>query len=134
MTNPTAAYRLSVHDGDIIPYLASLDLFPEPSGLPTSHVKTDRNWRTSTIVPMGGRVILERLACRASNSKQHYYVRINVNDAIVPIPDCNGGPGNSCRLDLFTDLVDKRRSQLAGFRQLCGLSEDAPDRITFLHQ
>jgi len=133
-TNPTATYLLSVHDGDIVPFLASLELFPEPSGLPTSYVKTDRNWRTSTIVPMGGRVILERLARKVDSPKQRHYVRININDAIVPIPGCDSGPGQSCRLDLFTDLVDKRRHQLADFRQLCGLSEDTPDRITFLHQ
>ena len=123
-----------MHDGDIVPFVAALDLFPEPSGLPTSHIAVDRNWRTSTIVPMGGRIILERLACQTGASDERHYVRTIVNDAIVAVPGCDGETRRGCRLDAFADLVEKRRAQLGDFKHLCGLSEDAPDMITFLHQ
>ncbi|GAB7345496.1 hypothetical protein MBLNU457_3816t1 [Dothideomycetes sp. NU457] len=131
-----------VHDGDIVPFVAALDLFPEPAGLPTSHIASDRNWRTSTIVPMGGRIILERLACRVGHShgdserdsEEQHYVRVIVNDAIVAVPGCNGETRRGCRLDAFADLVEKRRAQLGDFKDLCGLPEDAPGMITFLHQ
>lgn len=83
---------------------------------------------------MGGRIILERLECRKDDSEELHYVRVIVNDAIVPVPGCSGEIRRGCRLDAFTDLVEKRRAQLGDFKRLCGLSEDAPGIITFLHQ
>ena len=95
---------------------------------------------------MGGRVIFERLSCSSTSTgdrndhhgetKQHrnIYVRINVNDGIVALPGCDSGPGKSCPLDEFLELVSKRGEEAGDFRQVCGLGPDAADRITFLHQ
>jgi len=100
---------------------------------------------------MGGRITLERLACPATQTcwtnaplyPNHIYcdpveighfVRINVNDGIVALPGCEDGPGRSCSLSAFSERVDRRGEELGDFRQLCGLDEDAPERITFLHQ
>ncbi|KAG8631647.1 hypothetical protein KVT40_000787 [Elsinoe batatas] len=140
-----------VHDGDLVPFLAALDLFPQLRKLSADHVMTNRTWRTSDVVPMGGRVILERLACPAPQNcwsnepyypnhvycdppRDDYFVRINVNDAIVALPDCQYGPGGSCPLDKFVDHVRMRRRHAEDFRELCGLSEDAPAKISFLKQ
>lgn len=133
--------RPSVHDGDIIPMLAALNLFPENHDLPTSHVVDDRGWKTSQVTPMGGRVIFERLACSASasgkkssNPDEETFVRINVNDGIVPFGECHSGPGQSCPLGQFMEIIRVRGSELHDFRTMCGLDSSAPDRITFLHQ
>lgn len=100
---------------------------------------------------MGGRLIFERLTCSAepycwSNApfypnhvyceeqEDEVYVRLNVNDGIMAIPGCASGPGHSCPLDEFLYHVAKRGSEIDEFRYLCGLPQDAPDRITFLHQ
>ena len=142
---------ISVHDGGVIPLLAALDLFPQQPDLPISHVLHNRTWRTSDVFPMGGRVILERLACATppdcwSNAPFYpnhvycepqpdaVYVRVNVNDGIVAIPGCDSGPGRSCPLDEFLKKVGMRGKEIEEFRSICGLGEDAPDRITFLHQ
>ena len=141
----------SVHDGDIIPLLSALDIFPQHPDLPISHVLHNRTWRTSDVVPMGGRIIFERLACATppdcwSNAPfypnhvyctpqpDEIYVRINVNDEIVAIPGCDSGPGGTCPLDDFLERVKKRGSEIEKFGTICGLDEDAPERITFLHQ
>ncbi|KAI7342076.1 hypothetical protein KC336_g23272, partial [Hortaea werneckii] len=54
-----------VHDGDITPMLSALELFPQNIDLPTTHVLRNRTWKTSDVIPMGGRIIFERLACAA---------------------------------------------------------------------
>ncbi|KAI9838929.1 MAG: hypothetical protein M1819_004137 [Sarea resinae] len=155
-----------VHDGDIIPMLAALDLFPDAAHLPTTHVARERKWRTSQVVPMGGRVIFERLLCSSPSSpslspstssssstsstllsstsnhpsdpkeeeKRDIYIRININDGIVPLPGCTAGPGRSCPLAGFLEHVKRRGEEVGDFRTVCGLGPDAPDRITFLHQ
>lgn len=148
-------FGCSVHDGDVIPMLAALDIFHSPEHLPTTRIPSFRTWRTSQVVPMGGRVIFERLSCqsRASPSLddkrkvQHpfetgedfiqptgEFVRININDGIVALPTCSSGPGSSCPLDQFLELVRTRGGQIGDFRKICGLGPDAAARITFLHQ
>lgn len=141
----------SVHDGDVIPFITALDLFPESEQLPTSHMVENRTFATSTVTPMGGRIILERLACPASQRcwsnaplypnhvycdpvRDDHFVRINVNDGIVALPGCDSGPGSSCPLDQFRQHVQQRGEKLGDFKELCGLDENAADRITFLHQ
>lgn len=144
-------YFSFVHDGDIVPFLAALNLFPEPQHLPTNAVLINRKWATSTVTPMGGRIILERLACPAPQNcwsstplypnhvycdppHDDYFVRININDGIVALPGCDSGPGSSCPLANFMHHVKLRGEHLGDFRQLCGLDEGAADHITFLHQ
>ncbi|KAI4281681.1 MAG: hypothetical protein L6R38_003499 [Xanthoria sp. 2 TBL-2021] len=131
-----------VHDGDIIPMLAALDLFHSKEHLPVSHRPKIRQWRTSQVVPMNGRIIFERLKCnRASKEKlkdqekiPKHYVRININDGIVPFPHCTSGPGSSCPLEDFLAIVQRRGREIGDFRKICGLGDDAPARIEFLHQ
>jgi len=134
-----------VHDGDIVPMLAALDLFHDDEKLPVTHVASERRWRTSSITPMGGRVIFERLACPQSSSsssssssgagvQEAIFVRINVNDGIVALTGCKGGPGKSCALDQFLEMVKQRGEDVGDFRDKCGLGKDAPDKVTFLHQ
>lgn len=135
-----------VHDGDVVPMLAALDLFRDEEDLPVSRVWEGRRWRTSAVVPMGGRVLFEMLACGSSSSsssssekrapvkEEAIFVRINVNDGIVALPGCRDGPGESCALERFLEMVKTRGEEVGDFREVCGLGPDAADRITFLHQ
>ncbi|GAM82530.1 hypothetical protein ANO11243_005120 [Dothideomycetidae sp. 11243] len=154
MSDPEDVGRLFfsfAHDGDIVPFLAALALLPQLKPLPADRELKDRVWRTSEVVPMGGRVILERIACPAPRScwsnepfypnhvycdpeRDDYYVRINVNDGIVPLEDCDDGPGRSCPLHRFGEHVERRGRHVDDFRELCKLDDSAPSRITFLKQ
>ncbi|KAK0292553.1 hypothetical protein LTR35_000583 [Friedmanniomyces endolithicus] len=147
-------FSASVHDGDIIPMLTALNLLPpQVPRLPTSDLLTNRSFRTSDLVPMGGRIMLERLACPAPQGcwdkaeygyphmrycepvgKEEYFVRVNVNDGIVALPGCDGGPGRSCPLGEFAERVTRRGKEVGEFREVCGLPRDAKGRIEFLHQ
>lgn len=125
----------SVHDGDISPFLAALDILSDPieANLPTTHVSTDRLWKTSSVLPMGARITLERLNCAGSADEDEIYIRININDRIVPLPSCRSGPGNSCALPNFVDFVQRRGAAVGDFGEVCGLKGHA-ERITFLRQ
>lgn len=103
--------------------------------LPVTHIKHDRKWRKSQVSPMGGRVILELLSCRPNNtSKPEKFVRLNINDGITALPDCQSGPGQSCPLAAFAARTQKKGAEAGDFVKLCGLDDSAADRITFLHQ
>ncbi|KAL1304807.1 hypothetical protein AAFC00_003735 [Neodothiora populina] len=234
------------HDGDIIPLLAALDIL-SPShnsssssttnDLPTTNVPLNRTWRTSTLVPMHGRVILERLSCfppvnlnssssissspsirkhmtrntdpnpidsdKANNVAQaHYnaaasaaqqahlsarendrqpkeqycfapypayphmvycqdlddetasteqgmsrseddaslptptvYVRVNINDGTVAVPDCRDGPGQSCEIRRWRERTERRGRDVGDFEGVCGIDGGlARGRLEFLHQ
>ncbi|OJJ43068.1 hypothetical protein ASPZODRAFT_19768 [Penicilliopsis zonata CBS 506.65] len=123
-----------VHDGDIAPFLTALEILKDPiydPSLPTASAVADRVWRTSTVMTMGGRITLERLTCPGSS--QDPFIRININDAVMPLPYCKSGPGASCPLNQFVDFVQRRRGEVGDFAQVCGLDGD-PGWITFLHQ
>ncbi|KAE8387504.1 histidine phosphatase superfamily [Aspergillus alliaceus] len=120
-----------VHDGDIAPFITALDILKDTKydpSLPTTHRVADRVWRTSSVMPMGGRIVLERLACPASSVEEpkgrEAFLRINMNDKIVPLPYCQSGPGLSCPLEEFVGHVDRRRSEVGEFGDVCGLKGD----------
>jgi acid phosphatase len=127
-----------VHDGDIVPFLAALQLFNEKAlaqRLPTDRVKVDRQWVTSDVVPMGGRVVFERVGCWEEGERKRY-VRVFINDGLMKLP---GLPTSSLvkqgiPVEHFWRFVASRPELFGEFRDLCGLEDDAPDRIKFLHQ
>jgi acid phosphatase len=117
------------HDSDIIPVLATMKLMDDGPKLPTDRVMRDRKWRTSQVVPMGGRIMFERMLCDSS-----VYVRLNINDGLVAIPGCIDGPSLSCSLPRFLKYLDDKIAAAGDFKAKCGLQPDAPGYITFLHQ
>ncbi|PGH13351.1 hypothetical protein AJ80_06345 [Polytolypa hystricis UAMH7299] len=138
-------YFSFVHDGDIGPMLAALDIFQDDfydPKLPKGNIATDRKWRASQIMPMGGRIILERLSCPSTASEEgienenltKQFIRINVNDGIIALPGCNSGPGHSCPLAEFSERVRLRGIEAGDFGTVCGLADGHAKRISFLHQ
>ncbi|CCX06869.1 Similar to 3-phytase B; acc. no. P34754 [Pyronema omphalodes CBS 100304] len=118
-----------VHDGDVVPMITALGIMEEEQKMPSDRFWEQRKWKTSQVTPMGGRVIFERLSCPTGK-----FVRVNVNDGIIPLPGCADGPGSSCELTRFSDYVGKRREKGGDFKKVCGLSDEAPEKIDFLRQ
>ena len=139
--------------------LAVLGIFYSPTALPTTHREPSRNWHLSQVTPMNGRIIFERLTCgpahtssrhqlHLEHSKDHNraqqrvlqdghnstFVRININDGIVALPNCTSGPGSSCPLEEFLAIVAKKGEEIEDFREICGLGDDVPGALEFLHQ
>lgn len=80
---------------------------------------------------MGGRIIFERVRC--DGRPESTFVRININDGVVVIPGCGAGSG-LCPLDQFVARLRQHQEAAGEFRQVCGLKDDLPGGITFLHQ
>ncbi|PVI06004.1 phosphoglycerate mutase-like protein [Periconia macrospinosa] len=124
-----------VHDGDIAPMITALGILTDDEHLPVTHIKHDRKWRKSQVSPMGGRSIFEVMSCKVKDKdKVSRFVRLNINDGITVIPDCDEGPGKSCALDKFVRRTRRMGEEFGDFREKCGLDQEAADRITFLHQ
>ena len=140
--------------------ITALDVINDtPSLLPATHIAHARKWRKSQVSPMGGRIILEVLSCKAkyqsrptqnlsgenSSSEEQdrcaatasadgKFVRLNINDGITALPDCNSGPGRSCPLSQFVARTRKRGGEVGGFKELCRLEEEGAEGISFLKQ
>jgi acid phosphatase len=115
--------------------VTALDVINDAEHLPITQIAHNRRWRKSQVSPMGGRIIFELLSCRAdAQAIPEKFVRLNINDGITAIPDCDSGPGNSCPLAEFAARTKKKGEEVGDFRELCGLDEDAAGRITFLDQ
>lgn len=133
-------YFSFVHDGDIIPLLATLGILDEgkqPGSLPSDKVKTKRKWKTSDVVPMGGRLIFERVTCDNTGlgaNLRRSYVRLFINDGLVNLDKSfiSGGLANGVGLKQWLDTVAKKEEKFGRFKDVCGLPDRAPSRITFL--
>lgn len=105
--------------------VTALGLFNESNAtMPTDSINYERAWRTSQILPFLANIALERLECgavaggnasaaqtnagevAAQGGAREAYVRVLVNQAPVPVPTCNGGPGASCPVADFVALID----------------------------
>ncbi|KAL8829657.1 MAG: hypothetical protein Q9191_001886 [Dirinaria sp. TL-2023a] len=148
-----------VHDGNLVAMLAALGIFYSPASLPTTYRDPSRIWRLSQVTPMSGRVIFERLTCNPTHASSQYkpyhdhaedgkntqhsvlqdarnstFIRININDGIVALPNCTSGPGSSCPLEEFLAFINRRGDEVGDFRTVCGLGDNVPGALEFLHQ
>lgn len=138
-------YFSFVHDGDIVPMLAALGIYSgdrwtgekdlaDVPYLPVDRVAPDRSWKTSDLVPMGGRVMIERLQCGKARERaqRDTYVRLSINDGVLAIHDRRGDA--LVELSRFQQTIRNRGEAVGDFRTVCGLHDEAPPGITFLHQ
>jgi len=96
--------------------LTTLGLYNDTETLPTDHIKIDRKWRTSRIIPFLGHVALERLQCDADGD----YVRVLVNEQQANLPHCHYGYDGMCPTEDFKKLVDEKEALYGDFEAACG--------------
>ncbi|KAI0777598.1 phosphoglycerate mutase-like protein [Trametes elegans] len=137
------------HDNNLPPVVSALglwntSLFRGVYPLSTTHPDPRRTFRSSYLVSFRGYVALERLSCdprapssfsavkhrsgqvspapgRSADARQ--YVRIRINNAVVPVPGCASGPGSSCALGAFAEYVRRRGADAGDFVERCGLGD-----------
>ncbi|ETN40734.1 uncharacterized protein HMPREF1541_05014 [Cyphellophora europaea CBS 101466] len=131
-------YLSFVHDGDIVPLLAALRILDEDGKqeLPTDRRSAGRRWKTSDVVPMGGRVLFERIACGHEQDSLQRFMRLSINDGIVSIPGLTTSPIVPYGVPVkdFWKFVEFKLTEYGEFPEVCGLPAGAASRITFLHQ
>lgn len=118
-----------IHDSDLLTFTTALGLFEPDYDLSTSEIEHDSVFKVSEIAPMGGRIVHERLECKVKNETESF-VRVIVNDAVIPIPGCQGGPGFSCSLDGYKNVIDNRLGNTT-YIEACGVNSTVPQYTTF---
>ncbi|KAH3663675.1 hypothetical protein OGAPHI_005076 [Ogataea philodendri] len=115
------------HDTDLLYFMNALGILDhQATDLSLHHIDFARWFRTSELIPMGARIVLERI----KDSTGQVYVRVLVNDAVIPIPKCTEGPGYSCPLAELRKIFDSR---LDGdtFASKCHVKSRRPWHLSF---
>ena len=113
----------------------ALDLFhghdEESAEMPLDRINPSRAWRTSEIIPFLGHVALERMQCdervtatttkspRDRRPRTKPFVRIIVNGSPQMQPMCHDGPGGSCPLEEFADIVRDLPNTYGDLETIC---------------
>jgi acid phosphatase len=148
------------HDSYITMALAAFGVLIAPEDPPLDQVDFAfmRTFKLTDIVPMGARLTIERLKCSThatapyrsdtrwqsafapdgtavfrelrEDADSSSYVRLVLNEAILPYDGCTDGPGWSCPLDKFTTLVRDRINKFDYVKD-CAIPGTAPQHLDF---
>ncbi|RFU71985.1 3-phytase b [Trichoderma arundinaceum] len=117
------------HDTSITPIFAALGIAVPDSDLDLEHIRFPNEYQLGNIMPMGGHLTMERMACNATQvTAADTYVRLVLNEAVVPFSRCQNGPGFSCSLSNYTSIVSR---SLLDFASTCGYNESYPQQLNF---
>ncbi|KAK9458098.1 histidine phosphatase superfamily [Dipodascopsis uninucleata] len=135
------------HDGDIIPLLSVLGVLDEENEdgstkhLSEEKIMPDRKWKLSTIVPMLGRIAIERITCLSTDGMDESIgVRLLINDGVVRLAACDANkvdllPNGTCPIEIFEKIVSDIGHKIGSFEEACDLDErEGGHHITFLKQ
>ncbi len=91
------------HDNDISGVLAALGLYNNTKPLSKTHVESTRHtcgFSAAWTVPFGSRMYVEKLQCK---NEEEEFVRIIVNDRVMPMDFCNADKYGRCKLSDFVE-------------------------------
>jgi len=110
--------------------ISALGIFQSPheNPLPWDSYDSKRIFWTTSIVPMAGHILLERLACGSQTN-----VRVLVNGKTQPIPGCKSDESEMCELSEFERVIKARWEK--SFCEVCapGMAE-CVDGISFFEE
>lgn len=98
----------------MVAVFSAMGLFHQPAPLSTSVPNPWRTWRTSSLVPFSGRMVVERLSCFGTTK-----VRVLVQDQVQPLEFCGGDRNGLCTLAKFVESQTFARSDGAGDFEKC---------------
>lgn len=114
------------HDTELLHFMKALGIFEHQiHELSTRDIDFARFFKTSELVPMGARIIIERYTIKGNR-----YIRVLINNAVIPIPECQNGPAYTCKLSKFKALLNEKL-QAGTFEDKCRITEERPKQLTF---
>lgn len=115
------------HDTDIEVYLSSMGLtVPSSNDIPIDHIPFPNPYNSAELFPQAARIYIEKLKCGDNNN--NHYIRFIVNDSVYPYPGCNSGPGFTCEMNEFIQLV-KSRLKGINYKEQCQV--EGSSELTF---
>jgi hypothetical protein len=98
------------HDNDITPILAALGLYNSTEPLSKTHLQTEvktNGYSASWTVPFSSRAYFEKMKCEGVDEE---FVRVLVNDRVIPLEFCGGDLLGRCALGKFVEGLSFARS------------------------
>lgn len=127
---PNTLIAAFTNDGQIVELASEIGVFDGEAQLPATHVPQNRLFRTSNFVTMRGTISFERLNCWGQN-----FIRLRLNDVVYPVVSCQSGPGKSCPLSQYQELIEKKVQQAGDFEKMCNITASVvpvgQDQTTF---
>lgn len=68
---------------------------------------------------------------QSASDVSNIFVRVVLNEAVIPLNNCSSGPGYSCPLAEFNDWVDRRLSQIPEYSSFCNIPKGSPKYLDF---
>lgn len=128
---PSPLIATFANDGQISQIAAGTGVFDSQDPLPIDRRLENRIYRATNVSPMRGTIGFERLNCGSDG----LFMRIKFNDAVYPVAKCQKGPGRSCPLEDYRDLIAGKSEAFGDWQERCGNPESSrvPDaKTTFL--
>lgn len=94
------------HDNDMVGIMNALNLFNDVTFLSTTVQDDDSKFKVSELVPFSARVYVEKLECACEKEE---FVRVMVNDRVMPLSSCGGDREGRCTLSKFIESLDFAR-------------------------
>ncbi|EXJ57900.1 hypothetical protein A1O7_05323 [Cladophialophora yegresii CBS 114405] len=117
-------FFLSFTHREVPPFVATaLGIFNSSSSaveeFPTDHINWARSWRMSDLIPFLGHVGMEKMTCDGRPGREGEYIRVIANTAPRPIPSCQDGPGASCSMEQWTDIIAQGAEKYKDYHKIC---------------
>jgi acid phosphatase len=129
------------NDGQINQLAAAIGVFDNQQQLPGNMSLPNRLFRSSQVVKMRGTVAFERLSCPAavhnstsgtgyahnnynSSASGETFMRIRINEVAYPVVGCTSGPGSSCPLSQYQDIIKAKRAEAGDVTKLCNMTAE----------
>lgn len=124
---PPKVIAAFTNDGQVNQLVAASGIFDDEPDLPGNYSREDRKFRASRVTPMRGTIAFERLSCpaAAANGTAEAYVRLLLNDVVYPVAGCADGPGSSCLLSKYQDMVQAKLDAVGDFKEFCNATNEA---------
>ncbi|CAI5759322.1 unnamed protein product [Candida verbasci] len=122
--NDNKIWLMFTHDTDMELYLTSYKLIVPENDLSVDQISFPNPYNGAEMFPQSGRTYLEKF----KNDNNESFVRFIMNDSVFPYPNCQNGPGFSCPLDKFIEIVNQR---LEGVDYSSQCDASGPPELTF---
>ncbi|OAL24112.1 hypothetical protein AYO20_10724 [Fonsecaea nubica] len=120
---PPALIVTFTNDAQINQLVSQIGVFDDQEALPSDNIPKNQRYISSRYVTMRGTVGFERLTCTAASEKNNQsasqFLRVILNDVVYPVVGCDSGPGSSCPLAQYADLVAQKQTQAGTFVDAC---------------
>lgn len=94
------------------------------STMPLNTINHQRVWKSSNIIPFLTDIGIEKLDCDSYGFEKGTYYRVMVNGNPHSLPDCNDGPGESCKESTTVKWLAERGKIVGDFDTKCMLNNE----------